>query len=443
MERPGRDDLIDHVKYGRMTPEEAEAEASRLGLEPLAPAPDPLKFHPMDEVGWTLPLTVAWIAWRDPRQLLDWYDPYRAECLYWQYQEWRVGPDGPVHKGHFLKERAPATLVLLSLSEQYDIATDAKTKNSTKVRDAKDRLWKALQEGRLEASGFPTPTVRREPIPANEWHDLIAIEERGRDVLRCARLSPAGYDRVLFPRQSVMALWSEVRHVEPVLKLPPTVRPEGAGDFPLYCAVQWIATKGGTRTFDPSDGRIWDMAYDELKAHIRSGLVNVTGVRNGIPEKIDGNIFSSSLRVDHSFAEAPLGLILSDDLYLSSYAYIDAEHWRNGFDDSLRTRDGVAWSKLTVLKSEVVKCWPFEKQDWNEGPIIRTGAPGRPTPIHLVIAEHRRRLGSGRAEDGVVAESERLAKWLKETHPSLPPLTSKTIRNNIAAEHRSAKLRPK
>lgn len=396
----------------------------------------------MAEVGWTLPLTVAWIAWRDPRQLLDWYDPYRAECRFWQFEKWRVGPDGPIHEGHFLKERAPATLVLLSLSEQYDIATDAKT-HSAKVRDAKDRLWKALQEGRLEASGFSTPAMRRKSIPANEWHDLIAIEERGRDALRYGCLSPAGYDRVLFPRLSVMALWPEVRHVEPVLELPPTVRPEGAGDFPLYCAVQWIATQGGTRDFDPADESVWKAAFDDLKAHIRSGLVSVTGVRNGIPEKIDGHTFSSSLRVDHSFAEASFDLILSDDLYLSSFAYLDPEHWHNGFDDSLRNRDRVEWSKLTVLKSEVAKSWPFHEKDQDTGSIIRTGAAGRPTPIHLVKAEHRRRLISGTAQDSVTAESERLAEWLSQAHPNLPRLTPKTIRNNISTEHRAAKLRPK
>src|SRR5947209_4739576 len=37
MQDHGRDDLIDDVQNGRMSPETAEKEAARLGLPPLAP----------------------------------------------------------------------------------------------------------------------------------------------------------------------------------------------------------------------------------------------------------------------------------------------------------------------------------------------------------------------------------------------------------------------
>ena len=323
MEVLSRDELIEEVKYGRISPAEAEAEASKLGFGPLATTPDPRQFNPMDDVGWTLPMTVAWIAWRDPQKVLQFYDPYRTRCFDWHYRKWRIGFDGPVYEGHFLNERPPASLSLLSLSEHVEIATDSKGNRAPKVREAKAMLWAALQDGRFEATGLPSLDMPRVSIPAHEWHDLEAIEERGRDTLRRGLTSLTGYTKIVIARRAVLALWPEVRKVEPVLELPPTVRPEGEGDFPLYCAVQWIATQGGTRTFDPAEKSIWDAAYDELKAHIRSGLVSVTGVRNGIPEKIDGHIFSSSLRVDHSFAEVSYDLIVSDDLYLSSYAHLD------------------------------------------------------------------------------------------------------------------------
>jgi len=67
----GRDKLIDAVMHGRMSPAQAEAEAARLGLEPLAPAPDAWKYHPLSEVWWTLPVTVAWIAWRTARDVQE------------------------------------------------------------------------------------------------------------------------------------------------------------------------------------------------------------------------------------------------------------------------------------------------------------------------------------------------------------------------------------
>ena len=69
---------------------------------------------------------------------------------------------------------------------------------------------------------------------------------------------------------------------------------------------------------------------------------------------------------------------------------------------------------------------------------IRTGGPGRPTPMHLVEVEGRRRI-----EDGEVAVrpkgrwkfSEDLETWwgrerLRYGSPLPPPLTAKTIFNN-------------
>jgi hypothetical protein len=49
MQHSERDELIDRVRYGRLTPAEAEAEAAHLGLERLASRPDPSQFEPMPE----------------------------------------------------------------------------------------------------------------------------------------------------------------------------------------------------------------------------------------------------------------------------------------------------------------------------------------------------------------------------------------------------------
>jgi len=102
---------------------------------------------------------------------------------------------------------------------------------------------------------------------------------------------------------------------------------------------------------------------------------------------------------------------LGDELYLCSYSFIDHEHWQKGFDDSLKIGAEIEWSKVMVLKSDVAKIWPFSASAHHQdsSPSIRTGAPGRPTPMHLIVAEHRKRLASGKAEMNVTAESERLA----------------------------------
>jgi hypothetical protein len=105
-----RDDLIDDVRYGRISPAQAEAEAMRLGYEPFAVTPDPKKFDPMREEWWTPVMALTWIAKRDSQAVREVFDPYRVECFDWHFREWRIGPDGPVNKGWFLDQRKPATI---------------------------------------------------------------------------------------------------------------------------------------------------------------------------------------------------------------------------------------------------------------------------------------------------------------------------------------------
>src|SRR5207237_982322 len=86
-----RDEFAEALQYGRMRPEEAEAKLKTLGLPPLAPQPDPVNFYAMREVWWTLPMTVAWIAWRNSADVRDEWDTYRREQSFWIFERWRVG----------------------------------------------------------------------------------------------------------------------------------------------------------------------------------------------------------------------------------------------------------------------------------------------------------------------------------------------------------------
>lgn len=444
MKSPGRDDLIREVAYGRMSPDDAEAEAARLGLQPLASRPDPGKFDPMTEAWWTPPMTVAWIAWRDPQQVLNWYDPYRAECLDWHYTEWRLSPDVQVFKGYVLNERQRATLASLFLSEKYDFVTGEKSPGAIAVNEASSQLQNALKENSLQATGIPNNEEQRIIVPDREWRDLRWIEDKGRDVARYGYLSVAGYSDLAFQRRAVLALWPAKQPADLIFQLPPIVRPEGPGYFALYCAAQWIATCGGARSFDPQDSEIWASAFGELTARIASGDVVVTGVRHGVRERIEGHVFAS-VQVDHPFRQTPLKLILSDELYLCPSPYVDEEHWRRGCHDSLQMRSGMAWAMLMVLKSDIAKFWPFVSGPLTEAAAddFRSGAPGRPTSMHVVVAEHGRRLATGMAEARVGAEAEHLANWLRKAHPSAPQLTPKAIRNKISPAHRNAPSGPK
>jgi hypothetical protein len=384
----------------------------------------------MKEEWWTLVMTLAWIAKRDTGSVRHCFDPYRLECFDWHFREWRIGFDGPHHKGWFLEGRKPATFARFSLSHRYE----GLRANDLHVDDAESQLTAALRAGQVVATGRPADGKRRIEIPCYEWNDLTIVEESGRDVARDNPHSVKGYDEILLRRKAVVGLWPEHLPAS-LLDFAATVAPEGAGYFPLYCAAHWIATIGGTRNFDPGEISIWQAAYGELTARISSGQILVTGVRDGAREKIEGHLFAS-IRVDYPYQEPPLDMLLGEELYLCSYPYADEEHWQKGFDDSLRTRDGKLWSKLLVLKSDIREFWPYGLAASASPPAVATGAPGRPTSMHIVSVEHQRRLGSGEAALRVRQEAKALAEWLKKTHPVVPTLTAKTIENNIRATHR-------
>jgi hypothetical protein len=73
---------------------------------------------------------------------------------------------------------------------------------------------------------------------------------------------------------------------------------------------------------------------------------------------------------------------------------------------------------------------------------FRTGAPGRPSAVHLVIAEHLRRLKAGESNELLRDEATALTRCYDEMRPrELPSLTIGTIMNRIREQHRKLFLR--
>jgi hypothetical protein len=213
-------------------------------------------------------------------------------------------------------------------------------------------------------------------------------------------------------------------------KLPELMKPDGAGYMPLYCAAHFIATRGGTLAFNPLREAIWRKAFKDLRDRIVSGDVKVVGERpDGVLEDI-GGVHFAFCPVDYPFSERR-NLGNEFCLVMHPSTSIDDEHWRHGFDDRLENRRGVRWRRLTVLKADVSRCWPFGKSQDH-----RTGAPGRPSGMYLVEEEHRRRFQRGVAQTHVAVEARELAEWFRAKHPNAPPLTAKTIENKIRSAHR-------
>jgi hypothetical protein len=64
-------------------------------------------------------------------------------------------------------------------------------------------------------------------------------------------------------------------------------------------------------------------------------------------------------------------------------------------------------------------------------PIPKTGAPGRPSSMAVVMAEHRRRVSSGESACSRAVEGQALETWFKEMHLCVPCPTARTIQNNL------------
>src|SRR5262249_28118280 len=157
------------------------------------------------------------------------------------------------------------------------------------IGEARDALWNALREGFIPASGIEIETRRRVQIPALDWHELVPVAGKGEtDEVRRGAMG-TGYTGVLVPSIVVHSFWLRTTH--PAASLPPTMRPDGDGFMPLYCAAQWIATEGGVLDFPPNELPRWRNAYEMLLAAITSERVRVIGLRAGEREPIRGHVF--------------------------------------------------------------------------------------------------------------------------------------------------------
>jgi len=184
------------------------------------------------------------------------------------------------------------------------------------------------------------------------------------------------------------------------VQLPELVKPDGPGYMPLYCAAQWIVTRGGTLEINPLDEALWREAFKDLLDRIASEDVKVVGLRKGATETVSGMHFAScSVNYPFSFSGPQDDLIFSKELCLFSRPYLDDEHWRGGFNDCLEDRRGVRWGRLMVLKADVARCWPFAiAQDHRTGappshiPAARPMQPGERLPRTQSARERARRV---------------------------------------------------
>jgi hypothetical protein len=437
------DILIDRVRRGEITPEEAEQEARRQGIGPLATKPNPLEFAPDEMPWWSLPMALAWIAWRNSDSVREHCAEYRENWSHWVPGSWNVPTsDGTGFEridGYELKSVRHSTAVRLALVEAYLVSTGSlPATTQMTVAKAEKQLIAALAAGRIVAIAKDT-AGKVVDIPQREWPYLKLFEEGEQDVLKHDALDrePA-FSAIRLARDDLKKLWDEFL-VETYM-IEPMIRAGTAGYVPLCSALHWIMTEAGQKVQHLEDSQSWKASVERLMPLISTGEVEIIGrpSSDGPPMPIEG----------HIFANIPVGEPLRDTFrmgvapWISCTPYVDDRHWANGFDDQLYLHKSgpASWTNLQVRKSDVLREFKFEEV---QATLYETGAPGRPTSMHLIRAEFRARHERGESARSITLEADALANWLSKAHPRAVPVKPKTIRNQLANEFRRRSPAPK
>ncbi|TYL72060.1 hypothetical protein [Bradyrhizobium cytisi] len=207
-----RDRLLEQVERGDITKEQAEEAAAAHGLDPFERRPDLPRFDPKLKSHWSIPMSVAWIAWRDFGLVREQDPEFCSACVHWVYRKWTDRSDEtgrPVKRaGYFLETRlAPTVGRLARLEQLLRIRGNLPSTAVMTIREAVTELWQASSKDLLTALGRDANGAVVE-IPSREWVYLLLREEGGRDVLRYVDLSrPEPFTSVTHPQSDLLRLW--------------------------------------------------------------------------------------------------------------------------------------------------------------------------------------------------------------------------------------------
>ena len=429
-----RDRLLDHVREGKVSPQQAELIASARGLGPLACRPSADEFNPLGEVWWTLPMAIAWIMWREPGKVREQFDVYRKECWSWVSRPWRTF-GGKLLDGHVLLQERSAQLLPLSISAGGLLSSMFPDGRLVEFDSATRELWHALQDQRIDGYGQSPAAGRQAPIPAHEWANLHWHERDDEEPVYLAQHSRGrDYERIRLRSRDLIDLWPPCWRSS--MRMPDIVAPTGTGDMSLFDAAAWIATRGAEIPVGQVEAVEWARSFAALLDQIRSGGATVTGFRAGEREEIKPAQFAGVI-LEHPLGEMHDGLPKREDIYLRCFPQIGEGHWQGKAGNSLGPRMGSGWSALLIPMREVARTWPFALSLPDREPVPgHTGAPGRPSSMSLVTAKFRERCESSAAKPKLAEEAAELSNWLTASHPEWPQLKPKTISNSIRGEFR-------
>ncbi|MDP3512324.1 MAG: hypothetical protein Q8S20_06215, partial [Sulfuritalea sp.] len=367
-----RDELITAARYGRITPEEAEAKVREAGLSPLGKEPGAEEFDPMTESRWPLVMAIAWIAWRDVQLVKEQWAEYRSRCSHWIFREWKEpteeGQSFEKRAGWFLEPLHGSTAVRLTMLDVL-LRSESELPSSARFTptQAERELWRALAEQRLTAEGFDR-TGALIDIPAREWAHLKLYEKGEQDVLRYDALDATeAYSKVRFRREDLVSLWPRSESVD-VNSLDlgsiggQYLQPmaTAASHVPLSVALCWVITQGGTASISVRDKEAWQLGVSKLLPRISDGSIEAIGRDQSQIGGVLPGVAFASIEVPWPVFQSMEQILGESETHIRCHLFAGSEEWKKDHNDQFFIKGGLRpqWTHLEVRRDHVLKLWP-------------------------------------------------------------------------------------
>jgi hypothetical protein len=365
-----RDQLIAKARYGKIFPEEAEAQAKAAGLPPFETQPEFADFDPMAKSRWPIVQAIAWIAWRDLHLVLEQGNEFRRHCTRFTFREWKESAQSEqILEGWFLEPLPVSTAARLAFHyselERNEQSPEAGRLN---LRQAERELWEALAQENLKAEGFDKNGVPVD-IPAREWTHLKLVEEHDEDVLKYDVISSdEPYTKVHFRRDDLIRLWPPRYkpvdidsldlgmiadlHLEPMKSLD--------SHIPLSVALAWVITHGGTIRVPVRDEEAWHSGVGKLLPKISGGSIEIIGRDEGDTSDRLPALAFASIAVPWPVFRSLSDIFAESEAHIRCCLFSGKEEWKNGDNDQFFKKDSVNphWTHLQVRREHVLKLWP-------------------------------------------------------------------------------------
>jgi hypothetical protein len=179
-------DIIVQVERGAMSPKSAELKAREMGLGSFSQSPNPATFSAMEQDVWSLDMALAWIIWRTPERVEEYWHDSQAKRWGWQpiKRSQQVHGFRPPRKPDFgpPKEQAISGHQLVPFRQRnifselasHQILVDGETPKPEAGERlghiaAEKTLRSALIHSQLIASARKCSTEEIVDIPTREW----------------------------------------------------------------------------------------------------------------------------------------------------------------------------------------------------------------------------------------------------------------------------------